>query len=617
MIDQLETPVKRWFSDGATMHYLTPQRSLYWFINLVLFLLLTMFDRRIRTGSWFQIDVQYSSSELIPSLLSPLNIFEYPSQILLVGMLMALICTIPILMALLYNIWHAIPFIMIVMIIGQNFFLGLSLLVSCAAVSFEPMRFKSKFVALVLWLLPEVIYWALFSGDNPEKDVLRWAVLYAPWAVAFINCVLIFGVVIALGHFLRYRPGVVMPIFGALLAATVVFFHITIGMDEYDFQANVYQNSPKQLPTLQSKNILALLEKECAERMSKEPYLNPDIVMDELRLQWRWAFSIGPNTSSEAANYATIYFYSVKYNAIDEIEKFIKSMPPQNKRVADALFYIAKLHDTKVDPRALRDEDTLRYSGLIPTEQSEPYWRQILETYSNADVSIEARWRLARLYANREPQEGESYNFEHSIELLRDAHQRLTALLAQRHLEEQKEPFASKWLGPLFMLPSPTVSRDDLNYLKKRIGKDLLLLDKENRSGHLQHEQRLAEFIGLDTRQLDYEQRLKALSMNSPQPDPLIDNIELAQILLIADRDERILRLTDLAKRFEDHDGGIEAMLELALMFLAERERTDNFSDQQELLAQSRDYLQKIIAQRPESYAAEIAKENLANNPIE
>lgn len=619
MMNQLsETPIKRWFTDGATMAYRTPQRTLFWFINLILFVLLNMFDLRIRTGSWIHIDVSYTSESLIPTLLSPLNIFQYPSQILTIGLLMAMICAVPILTALLCNIWYAIPLILIVHVVGQNPILSLCLLVSCAAVSFEPLRFKSKFVALVLWLAPEVLYWTLFSGENPEKDVLRWVILYVPWAVAFLNSVLIFGAVITLGHFLRYRPGVLMPIFAMLLAGTVIFFHVTIGMDEYDFRAKVFRNSPSQIPILQGKNILRLLEKERTDRLKKEPYLSSDTVMNELRLQWRWAFSIGPNTSSEAANDEMIYFYSAKYNAIDEIEAFIQQMPTHNKRVADAVYYIALLHDTQMDPRTLRDEDTLRYSRDVPTPQSEPYWQRLLKDYPGSDVSIEARWRLAQLMACSEPETAtESFRFDEALTLLHDAQQLCTSVLLLRRQTASEGAFGEKWLGPLFLPPSPTVTTDDLRRLQIQIGRDMMLLDKENRTGHLQHEKRLAKFVGLDPRQLNYEQRLKDLILNSPQPDPLMDNVELAQILLVKDADVQILRLTDLAKRFEGQDGGVEAMLELAQMFLVERELAESFADKQELLTQSREYLQRIVALRPGCFVADVAQELLEKNPIE
>jgi hypothetical protein len=614
----LETPVNRWFTDGSTMNYRTPQRTLYWFVNMAMFFLLNMFDLRIRTGFWIQIDTAYTSGPLIPTLLSPLNIFQYPSQILMIGLLMAMICTVPILVSLLYNVWHAIPFLLIVLIVGKNPILGLCLLVSCAAVSFEPLRFKSKFVALVLWLSPEVLYWALFSGDNPEKDVLRWAVLYAPWAMACLNSVCIFGVVITLGHFFRYRPGVLMPVFALLLAGTVLFFHFTIGMDEYDFQAKVFRNSPSQLATFQSKSIVSLLEKERAERLKKDPFLNPKTVMNHLRVQWRWAFSSGPNSPSIAANNAMIYFYSAKYKSIDKIQVFIDQMSPQNQRVADAIYYLALLHDTKEDLRTLRDEDRLRYSSDLPSAQSELFWQQLLDQYGDLDVSIEARWRLARLMAQRIPEKAtESFHFEKALSLLQQAEQQCGLALQSRRQAVRKGPWGEKWLGPLFLSPISTVTTEALLHLRHRIGRDMMLLGKENRTGHLQDDQRLATFMGLDARRLNYEQRLKEMVLNSPQNDPLRDNVELAQILLIQDIDVRILRLTELAKNFEERDGGIKAMLELARLFLEERESANDFADKQEYLTQSREYLQRIIDLRAGSYVAEVAHEYLSKNPIE
>ena len=81
---------RRWFSDGATMAYSRRARTIYWAVNLILFVLLNMFDLRIRIGQWIRLAGPFDKIEsLIPSLLSPLNIFQYPTQIIVIGTLMA------------------------------------------------------------------------------------------------------------------------------------------------------------------------------------------------------------------------------------------------------------------------------------------------------------------------------------------------------------------------------------------------------------------------------------------------------------------------------------------------------------------------------------------------
>jgi len=620
MIDKNNHAQKRWFGDGATMAYSIRLRMGFWFVDLVLYSLLNMFYLRIQRGTYFSLAEPFESGELIAELLNPLNIFQFPGQIFVTGLIMALLCTVPILISQLYSLLHSLPFFLAVFFLGHNPILCLCLFVSCALAGFEPLRFKSKFVAAVLCLLPEVLYWVLYSGKNPEENVLRWAVLYAPWALAFLISVAIFGLVLMIGHFLRYRPGVLMPIFALLLAGTVLLFHFKIGMDERAFQANVSRWNPKQIPQFHNRSIVPLLEEELAQRRKKSPYLTDELIMTQLRLEWRGAFLTSmPSDPTTLANREVIKFYQAKVNAVDHIQSFIEKYP-EDERVADALYYKALLFDLSVDLRALRSEDTLRFYYDIPTSHSEKadIWAEILERFADSDVAIEARWRLARLGAGRKPKKNtETFKFNQALELLNQAKQRCEVLLQQREKQTTKPTSWTNWLGSVFRRAEPTLTSEELLSLQQRIGKLMMVIDKENRTGHLRHEERLAEFVGLDPHQLNYEERLKALLFDSPEPDPLIDNIELAKTLLIQDNNERIAKLTELITRFEDRDGGIQARLELALTLLAERKRSEYRDTREVLLARSREQLKAIIKLRPDSVLAQYAQELLKANPLE
>jgi hypothetical protein len=638
---------RRWFSDGATMNYPRRSRNLFWASNLCLFIMLNVFDLRMRTGQWMPSSKSLATPQpLIDILLSPLSVFQYPSQILVVGMLMALICTVPILTALLYNLWYSLPFIFAVLIIGSNPILALCLFVSCAAVSFDPLRFKSKFVAALLWLAPEVLYWTLFSGDYPEQDALRWAVLYAPWALAFFNCLFIYGLVIGIGHFLRYRPGLLMPLFGLLLAGTVTFFHFTIGMNERDFQDKVYRNSPQKVAAFQSKSILPLVEEEAAIRLEKQSNLNPETVKDEIRMGLRLHFKVGPNKNREV-----IAYHQARYWAINSMRSFItENRNKSDKRIPDTFYYLGLLYDLNVDLRALWDQDTLRFYHSRPVfdtetndawyelihnyetyklnllsmnlngvpENSRHYWQAILSEYGQSDVSVEARWRIAYLMSTRPPSDpSDTYPFDHALELLAQARTQCETLLEIRRQQQSEETFWERHLGEIIRRPAETLTESDLVGLLQRIGDLARILNEENRTGHASQEERLARFISLDPHHLLFEENLKELKDSSQPPDPLMDNIELELAMLSSNRDERRSRLKDLAERYEKQDGGMEAMLELAKLMIEDRKRSVHLADRQELLSEAQKYLRHIVSGRSGSIMAQQAMILLNNNPIE
>ena len=613
------TAQKRWFSDGAGMVYSRGPRMSAWLLNLFLYTLLCMFYQRVQTGTWLGHKAILPGDFLIEQLLAPLNIFYFPTQIIVIALVMALICVVPILTSQLYNVLYAVPFVLVMFLLSRNLPLSFCLFVSCAAVGFRPMRFKSKFVAALLCLLPEVLYGIIFRGDNPEQNILRWAVLYAPWALALLVSVLVIGLVIGIGHFLRYRPGVLTPVFGLLLAGAVLLFHYTIGMSERDFQADVYRYSPDQIKEFQDRSIVPLLEEELAQRLKQEPYLKPELVKEDLRRQWRQAYLAsrlgGLIDLTSKASREFFMFYQAKLIALDHIDSFMDRYP-QDRRLSAALFYKALLFDLSVDFTALRDEDALRFYHDIPLPESQKFWSQLLERFAHSAESIEARLRLARIWAGQKPKKPtDSFNFPRSLDLLEEARKLCAAVLQERTKPMRRHSYASSWREDIFRKPPSPLSNEELTALQVRIIKLMTLIGKENRTGHVRHEERLAEFVGLDVHQLNYSDRLQELMMNSPQPDPLLDNIELAQALLIRDGDERIIRLSDLASRYESCDGGIEAMLELAQALLNKYHRSEYQADREVLRTRSQELLQKICDLRPDSPLVEYARQMLQNLP--
>jgi hypothetical protein len=619
--------LKRWLSDGPTVAFARRYRYGCWAFNLLLYILLNLFYLRVQTGAWLPWQSAYEYTTLTEQLLSPLNIFDFPAQIFVVGLLMTLLCVVPILIAQLYNIWHAIPFIAVALFCGHQQIFSLCLLVSCVAVSFEPFRFKSKFVAAVMCLLPELLYVIIFSGSNPESDALRWAVLYAPWGFAFIFSLAYFGIVLGIGHFVRYRPGVISPVFGLVLAGTVLLFDSKIGMNERDFQAYVYQYRPETIVTQLSKDIQPLLEKEKAKRLELMPFLYSDTISDTLLDEWKRAFqpsffeSDMLRESTEAILIAIIEarkFVHAKEGAIQNMDRFIEKYP-NDKRVADALYYKGLLLDLKPNVRRLEDQKRLGFYTDIPSLASEAAWQLLLERFAELPLALEARWRLAYGIACREAEPGNyAEQFRQATAYLMEAQNLCQALMQLRKEKVRQAVSDTTWMPSMSDIFNPkllTLSDDELKALHRRIGKLRAVLAKENHPGLPIHEKRLAEFVRLDPYQLDYETRLKALTLNSPSPDPLLDNVELARAMIKTDPDQRRDLLSGLVDRYPEQDGGVSAKIELAKVYLEKYNRSANEADRNLLRTQGQGYLQEVLTQRPDSYFAQQAQELLSEWP--
>jgi|GEM_PF-926110 len=628
-------PIKErvWFTDGASMVYPKQTRTIYWALNLLLFLILNMFLVRIQSGDWFT--GSHLSPTLIETLLSPLNIFQYPEYILVLGTVMALMCTVPILTAQQYNFWHAMPFILVLVVIGHDYHLLLSgcLVVSCAGVSFDPLRFKSKFISSTFWLFPIIVYWIFHSGNNPEEDILKWAVLYSPWTVALFFSVGIFALIIGIGHFNRYKPGTVFPIFSALLITTILFFDNNIGMDERDFRAIVFKNSPSEITVLQSRSIVPDIELQAANERKKQPYLSLEQCRSHARAEWYIEF-IGNDikykgsyndipkkkrryndlTQYSIAEETTVQIVHTLINTFKQIDKFISIPNRKPEYLANALYYKGMLKELKVDERAL-EKDRLHFYYSNTTDASKAIWEKIMVDYADTDVSIEAQYRLAKLQARTFGQDKTNVkNFDTAVTLLKQAQTQCDALLIKRREKPLRNVFGIKSLSAIFTIPQEILNDSDLIALQARIGRLLLLLERNNHPDDTKDGDYLTEFISFDEHKNSYHSNLTMLQKNIPHTHPLADNIAFALAMLETNTDNRIDALWNVIEQYNNQDGAIEAMLERAVLLLSQRDQ--HGIDALSYLETSREHLQKIKKLKPKSYYSRQAQSLLDANPV-
>ena len=258
-----------------------------------------------------------------------------------------------------------------------------------------------------------------------------------------------------------------MPIFGFLLAGTVWYFHLSIGMNERDFQAEVYRYSPGLVADFQDRSIKGLLEEELALQQKQAPFLSAELLARQIRMEWRWAFN--PNVDSVSGNSIELSGWNPMAMARAEASRFVLAKitsstyfdyfirnHPGDPREADALYYKALIIDIKVDSRALRDEDMLRFYNNVPSIHSQAIWNDIIERFGQTEVALEARWRLARLRAGGNPQNSDiTKNFDDALELLRQARQPCRQFIAGRKETTKRSFFWNSRLGAIFTPPPP------------------------------------------------------------------------------------------------------------------------------------------------------------------
>ena len=233
-----KTP-KTFLTVGPTLHYSHRNVQFYWLLAAFMFSLACLFWSRIVTGTFWAFDFE---SQTIPDFrdlgratVTGVSIFEYPWQIIVLGLLMGIMAVVPVLVAQLMSFGHSFLFVLAVFFLANLPGFAVFLIVSCFAVAARPLRFRSRIIAIALCLAPQLIYWGAFGGARGVEP-LEWGFSFAPWIWAWLTGMTIAGLVLAIGHYTRYKPGLIWTFTTTTLLLALAVFGWTIGFDELDYQ---------------------------------------------------------------------------------------------------------------------------------------------------------------------------------------------------------------------------------------------------------------------------------------------------------------------------------------------------------------------------------------------
>ena len=141
------------------------------------------------------------------------------------------------------------------------------------------------------------------------------------------------------------------------------------------------------------------------------------------------------------------------------------------------------------------------------------------------------------------------------------------------------------------------------------------LIGKENRTDKPTSVERLATFVMLNPHAFDYVWRLEELLAQIGENDPLRDNILLAQTKLVADEQQRAEELSQLHKKFQNTDGGMQALYELARLKIGLYQNESNEEQKNKYLRETRETLMSFISLYPNSVFTEQVKKILGDLP--
>jgi hypothetical protein len=610
-----KTISKTFLSVGPTLRYSHANVQRCWLLALVVFGVSTSFWSKVLTGSFWSFDFQSVVSpklwNLGQTVVSGVSIFEYPWQILVLGLLMGIMAVVPVLVSQLMSFQYSLPFILLVFFAANLPAYAVCLLVSCLAAACRPLRFRSRFISIVLCTMPQLAFWACFGGARGVEPV-KWGFSFTPWICAWLVGLGIAGLVLGIGHFTRYRPGLIWIVTCAFLLLAVITFEIRIGFDELDYQLYVAKNNPEEAIEFHDHSIKELLDEMITKpsvrvrrylEMSFYPTesillrakLKEKLAEELGRGRWPWWFTVPEELDYQAK----------KRLLFAQYDTFI-SRRPTSRRMPIALYYKALLSEYSPDIEMFEQKEVLHFYNDYPYERSQDSWEWLYTEFGNSAESLEARWRLAKFLAGRR-------DFEQADKLLAEAQN----MAAERLKMLEKEQTHSDTLSRLFSPPADSaMTAFKLTELQTKLHQLRNLIGIENRIDEPKAEQRLAKFVMLNPHTSgEYARELDELLKQMSSTDPLRDNVLLAQVKLVADEQLRAEKLSQLHEKFQDSDGGMQALYELARLKIGLYQSESNPENKKKFLAQTRALLTSFINLYPDSFNTEQAKKNLDNLP--
>lgn len=606
---------KSFMAVGPTLHYSHKNVQICWLLAVGAFGLSCLFWSKIVIGSFWSFDVQTVTTpefwHLGKSITTGVNIFEYPWQILVLGLLMGIMAVVPVLISQLMSFRYSLIFILEVFSLANLPGFAICLLISCLAAACRPLRFRSRFIAIALCTAPQLFYWGYFGGAQGVEPI-EWGFSFAPWICAWLDALVIAGFVLGIGHFTRYRPGLTWIFTSLTLVIAVVVFEVAIGFDKLDFHLYVAKNNPEQVDKFHDHSITEALDATTRDPAIKK-YLEDSFyptdqiarraeLKREIQEQLRYDRWPGWFIVPEELNYR-----EKKYWLLKQYDLFINKRP-NSRRMPIALYYKALLNEYSPDTNVLGQKEVLHFYSDYPNERSRKTWWELYRDFGSSPESLEARWRIAKHRAGLRM-------FKEAEELLAEALTMLAAEQSKRLEAEQAPP--GKLFG-LFRLPADSVMTvPKLNELHRRLSQLQVLVSSQNRTDDPGSIERLAKFIMLNPYAPDYAQHLDGLLEQTEDGDRLADNILLAQAKLVADEQLRAEKLSEIHKEYDQTDGGTMALYELGLLKIRLWRQKDesNLELKKKYLEEARATLTSFINLYPDNFCAGQVKKNLAGLP--
>ena len=606
---------------GPTLHYSHTNVNNCYFLAICVYYVAAVFCAKLLTGRLISF---WGSFYLERFVLGPLSIFEYPAQIFVLGLLVGIFIAVPILASQLMTFKYSILFVLMLAFIAGLPGLAVCVLIGSFAAALRPLRFRSRYIAVVLCASPALVYFAV-SGGVKNADSIRWAISYTPWLCGFLNALIISAIVLIIGHFTRYRPSLIWTISACFLVAAIVVFHNTINFAELDYQLYVAKNNPETVQEFQDHSITEALDRTLTSRESRSYFQPPFYPVETTALRavlkkeiqnrllhdhWPEWFDVPDELRYQEKRQQLLEQYDSFINPSKQwwkpafIHNAFLNSKLRIKRMPTALYYKAMLSEMSPELNILVEKETLHFYNDYPHNENLPIWHRLFSEYPDSTEALEACWRRAVHLAGMEQFPSACQLIDQALSMIKN--QSVPAAGASTDETEK-----------IFRNPQTTVITEfELKKIKRKLQYLRNLISSENLGSDEKTHSLLAQFILLNPHDQFFQTHLENLLQQAGEKSPIADNILLSQIMLTPDLVLRAQRLGQLAKNYAGTDGSVQAKFEQACLKLAIwKEHGLSEAEKDKYLAEARGDLKNFLKDHPNSIFAEQAAEKLATLP--
>ncbi|OHB59709.1 MAG: hypothetical protein A2173_05640 [Planctomycetes bacterium RBG_13_44_8b] len=519
---------------------------------------------------------------------------------------------------------YSILFILLLYFIAGMPGLAISVLLASFAAASRPLRFRSRYIAIVLCISPVLIYFIIFGGVK-NVDIVQWALSFVPWFYGLFTALAIAAIVIVIGHFTRYRPSLIWSTSAVFLIITIIIFQNGINLAELDYQLYIAKNNPETISEFQNHSMTAAINDAVTGPESRSYFQPPFYPAETIALRtvlkketqnrlmhdrWPEWFDVPPALRYQEKKQQLLEQYEKFLNPAKHwfkpafIHKALLKTRVRTRRMPISLYYKAMLSELSPELNMLVDKEILSFYNDYPHKGNLPIWHKLFFEYPDSIESIEARWRRAFHLAGME-------QFSLAVTLINqglDMIEKQSANIASAPTDET---------GKIFRKPQTTVITEfELKRIKRKLEYLRNLIGSENLGSDDKSRQLLAQFILLNPHDPFFKLHLDNLLQQAGKESPIIDNILLSQTMLIPDIVLREQRLGQLADNYPGADGGIQAKFEQACLKLSIwKEHGLSDTEKEKYLTEAKEDLRNFLKNHPDSIFAEQADEKLSTLP--